>query len=1310
MKLRNIIMSCILAFPTLGLWAECDGWSVNVGNLPSTICTAKNIELTMSVLNDTAELLTCDYRWFIKKPSATAYEQISTTSSVSYLFNEVGVFRLYAEAKPNECTDYMSSSVVSIELYPATLSGTISSDQTICYNSKPNSIAELVGPTGGDENFTRQWQQSLDGTSWSNISGATSNTFAPTYALTETTQYRLLYSNSCTSVTSNEITITVRSPHTAPIISSDKDILCYNENTATLTCTTEATGGLDETFEYRWQVSSDGSNFLDIVSATGLTYTTPLQTSSRWYRVVATSEQGCGSIASPSKKIDVYPDWVITNSTSVESLCYMSGGVISVSVTGEADNYLYQWQEFDGSVWNDIPSANAATYNIPGKISGTYKYRALVAPANGCASKYSDTFSITVYEDLTANVIAGVDTVCYNHKPGALSQTLAPTGGNEEFTYQWQKKTSGAWSDIEGATTTTYQPDALTSTTYYRLKASTSCGSTFSNEIEIYVRKNLTAPIITSTAETICYGFAPALISIPTLATCDVYDSLTYQWQQRTSGDWQNIPGATALTYQPESITTTHQYRVIASSVKGCGSRESNVRTVNVYDDLQITTTGISPLCYMTRGTIRVTASGEGGLYEYQWQDSVEGAWADVIDGNSQQYLTQPKTQGDYFYRCIVTPSLGCIPDTSATIKVQVYDSVTPVTISINGTDTICYGFVPSAISIETPASGGDGTFSYHWMHRQEGVNNFSYISGATGTSYKPTALYKTTEYQLEVTNACDVKYTNIVRIYVRDEMQAPILAEHHDTICYNTVPSPIITTTLPTGGEDDSFTYQWEMSLDGQTFTDIIGEITTTYQPEALLESRFYRLRASSVKACGDIVSNIVKVNVYDSLLIQAISPDTLCYMTPTTLFVSTNGGGNKFTYQWQDSVNGTWKDISGATYASYETEPRVKGNYYYRCIVSSSKCENYSRISPIVKVSVYEALNPGTITGIDSTCYGFAPAGPIHVDIAATGVDGNYSYQWQVLDDEKWKDIEGELGTFYQPEALFTGADYRLKVIAKCDTLYTNNYFIRVNQLPAIQPITGPDSVCYNQHEIYIVEKLNQGFTYEWLLERGEGILTTEAVNATFIDVLWKNPNSTDSVILRVTNDITGCERDLKFGVSICNEQAPERTIIVRKPNSNILVCQEDGQLVYQWGYTEKSSQQEFIIDDSNHRYVLLPHTFDDLTYDYWLTLRHSESSRCYSRSYYAPENDAVINPSVASISVPSFVSGRIPIEIQNPNVAQINCSIYNLSGELVAQYNLGDAQYISTMLPVMLHTGMYVMHVSMGEYVKSIKLIAE
>ena len=1269
------------------------------------------LEFDMLVVNDTAELdSTSEYRWYIQAPSSLNYEQIDDSIFTSYLFNEEGIYWVKASARPNSSDTFYESTPISIELLLPVNAGTISSDQTICYNTKPNCIKEESAPIGGTGVFTRQWQKSVDGTNWSDIDGETDSIYQPD-TLTATIYYHLVYKDSCDSVASNAVTITVRPPTTKPSIASSDSILCYNEDTTVLTVETEATGGSDEIFEYNWQESLDSIVFTNISGATGLSYTTTIQSSTRWYRVVAHSNRGCDSIASDPIRIDVYPDWSIINNTT-QPLCYMDSGIISVSVSGVEGDCLFQWQEHNDNedTWVDIDSAKTATYCIPGKTAGVYKYKVLVTPTNGCMTKVSDEFSVWVFDDLTQNTIIGTDTICYNNTPNTLSQVDVPTGGNGLFTYQWQSKTTGNWQDIPDATATTYQPEPLTTTTYFRLVAITSCGFVTSDSIEVYVRKDLTDPIIPSSAETVCYGFAPALITITTLATCDIHDSLTYQWQQRTTGDWQNIPGATELTYQPETITSTHQYRVIATSVRGCGSRESNVRTINVYDDLHISTSGVAPLCNMTRGTISVSATGEGGSYSYQGQDSVDGIWNNIEGATSEQYLTESKTDGDYFYRCIVHPTLGCTPDTSAVIKVSVYDSITPGKIAHEGSDTICYGFTHDAISISEDASGGSGSFTYHWMRRQDGMANFSYIPGATSTTYTPTAaLYKTTEYQLEVTNACDVKYTNRVVIYVRDEMQAPVLADHLDTICYNAIPDPIVASTLAKAGVDDSILYQWETSLDGITFSDIPGETATTYQPGSLLKTQFYRLRASSVKQCGIITSNIVKLNVY-SILITTISPDTLCYMTTTAISASATGGGEDYSYQWQEYVNDEWKNISGAIANSYETEAKPQGTYLYQCIVSSNKCDSYSRISPTIKVCVYEALSPGIIAGIDSTCYGVAPSAPLFVDTAPTGVDGNYTYQWQVLESDEWKDIRGETKTSYQPNVLVNGTDYRLQVASKCDTLYTNNIFIRVNPLPETQIINGPNNVCYNQHEIYRVEKLNPGYTYEWMVERGEGDLTTEAVNTSSIDILWKNPNSSDSVILHVTNNITGCERDMKFGVSICNEQAPERTIIIRKPNSNILICEEDGEMIYQWGYTEKSTQQEFTIEDSNRRYVLLPHTFDDVTYDYWLTLRHSESSPCYSKSYYSASTDVIKTLSDNIICVPSFIKGQIPIIVNNPGKKLIICSIYSISGEPLARYELGKESHFTTTLPITLHAGMYVMHVMIGDYVESIKLIAE
>ena len=112
-------------------------------------------------------------------------------------------------------------------------------------------------------------------------------------------------------------------------------------------------------------------------------------------------------------------------------------------------------------------------------------------------------------------------------------------------------KSGEEWNNISGATNTSYQPQALTSTTSYRLVATTDCGSIASNEIEVYVRKPLTKPIITSTPETVCYNFAPQTIYVTTPSECDIYDSVLYQWQCKrvTDAEWVNIVGETSLSY-----------------------------------------------------------------------------------------------------------------------------------------------------------------------------------------------------------------------------------------------------------------------------------------------------------------------------------------------------------------------------------------------------------------------------------------------------------------------------------------------------------------------------------------------------------------------------------------------------------------------------------------------------------------------------------------------------------------------------------------------------------------------------------------
>ena len=185
---------------------------------------------------------------------------------------------------------------------------------------------------------------------------------------------------------------------------------------------------------------------------------------------------------------------------------------------------------------------------------------------------------VTVLPQMTAPVITAAQTICYGATPAQLTMPTLPTGGNGTYTYQWQSSPDGTtWTDIAGATGTTYTPSALTATTSYHVIATAtgaqSCGVVpTSNVVTITVLPQMTAPVITA-AQTICYNTAPELITMPTLPTGG-NGTYTYQWQSSPDGTtWTDISGATGTTYAPPALTATTSYQVIATATgaQTCG-------------------------------------------------------------------------------------------------------------------------------------------------------------------------------------------------------------------------------------------------------------------------------------------------------------------------------------------------------------------------------------------------------------------------------------------------------------------------------------------------------------------------------------------------------------------------------------------------------------------------------------------------------------------------------------------------------------------------------------------------------------------
>ena len=166
-------------------------------------------------------------------------------------------------------TNYASSTSAAITqtVAAAPLVTSNPTGQTVNAGATATFTASAIGsPTP-----TVQWQVSTNGgTSWANISGATSTSYttAATIASNEGNQYRAVFINSQGSAATTAATLHVNS---APVITSQPISVTTNAN-STATFTAAAIGSPTPTVQ--WQKNT-GSGWTNIQGATSASYTTP---------------------------------------------------------------------------------------------------------------------------------------------------------------------------------------------------------------------------------------------------------------------------------------------------------------------------------------------------------------------------------------------------------------------------------------------------------------------------------------------------------------------------------------------------------------------------------------------------------------------------------------------------------------------------------------------------------------------------------------------------------------------------------------------------------------------------------------------------------------------------------------------------------------------------------------------------------------------------------------------------------------------------------------------------------------------------
>ncbi len=285
---------------------------------------------------------------------------------------------------------------------------------------------------------------------------------------------------------------------------------------------------------------------------------------------------------------------------------------------GSGGSTQYQWQiSSNNSSWSNISNASGSSYNPP-TITSTRYYRRAVR--RNCGSTYIYTASITkaVTSNFTnAGSINGAQTSCGSYNPGIMGNAGNPGGGSGGGAqYYWQiSSNNSSWSNISGATGSSYDPPTITSTKYYRRGARRSGCSTyiFTASITKAVTSNFTNAGSINGAQSSCGSYNPSSMGNANSPSGGSGDT-QYQWQYKTTESWVDIGSANSATYDPSTIFITTQYQRGARR-SGCSNYVFTTSITKAVDN-QIIASNTTSTNSITEGqTKNLTGTPSGGTW-----------------------------------------------------------------------------------------------------------------------------------------------------------------------------------------------------------------------------------------------------------------------------------------------------------------------------------------------------------------------------------------------------------------------------------------------------------------------------------------------------------------------------------------------------------------------------------------------------------------------------------------------------------------------------------------------------------------------
>lgn len=717
-------------------------------------------------------------------------------------------FRRYVVS--GACSD--TSSFVMVTVNPEIGINLIGNDQTLCAAQVAGLFTGSI-PTGGSGSYQYLWETSSDNLNWLAVGNGTSQNL--NFGQISGSLYfrRIVISGPCLPITSQVVSVFAYPLLGSNTIAPDQTI-CSGSLPATITGSIP-TGGTG-TYDYQWQSGANPAGpWLNISNATNQDYSSGVLTATAYFRRIVNSQPCTDNSAIVS--IIVNPalgNNIILNSQTIcigSAFANLTGSL----PTGGNAQYLYDWESSSDDV--NWVSTGITTQSFNGNSPITQIYYRRIVTAGVCQPITSTSVSIRVEQPAGNNQIGSEQTICANTVPQVITGSM-PTGGSGLYTYVWETSPLVLplnWQTVAGASGQNYQPATLTQTLYFRRRLSSGvCPPNTSNEVIVWVNPAIGNNII-GTAQTICTGSLPGMLtgSLPTGGN----NTFSYQWQSSAdANNWSAIPGETNNAHASGVLATSTYFRRIVSAGVCNGSTSA---TVLIIVNQNIGNNQIGAEQTICNGQVPqlltgAQPTGGSGSYTYQWQSSSDQVvWAAVAGSATYQ---PPTLTFNVYYRRVVSAG-ACTAETSSTMAITILDVIGDNV--IGNSQTLCSGLA-SQILTGTAPTGGTGSYQYQWQSSSDNIV-FSGIPGETSVDYNPGILNATSYFRRIVGSGLCQSNSGVVQIRINP---VPVITVPDTSICLGN--SVTLTATADVAGG----VFTWNVAPFNTGSVSVSPIVTTTY------------------------------------------------------------------------------------------------------------------------------------------------------------------------------------------------------------------------------------------------------------------------------------------------------------------------------------------------------------------------------------------------------------------------------------------------------------------------------------------------